>query len=151
MHCRTFNCAVLRIISFSDSHVMKATHLQDTEDNDGLKSALSEAFWKEGESVCVFASHLRWLFPKGFPGRIEQPTRFCCRTFCGCRQSCRLIASQEERVVREITTLKASVSSVEKDADLETELADSEVTGSAAAAVTTRREAGETSCSCCSS
>ncbi|KRX58998.1 Retrovirus-related Pol polyprotein from transposon 17.6 [Trichinella sp. T9] len=59
-------------------------HIQETDDFDGLKSALFEAFGvrtgserfsaelfrrkqQRSESVRVYAGHLRWLFPKVFP------------------------------------------------------------------------------------
>ncbi|KRX83922.1 hypothetical protein T06_499 [Trichinella sp. T6] len=65
--------------------VMKALYVQETDDYDGLKSALFEAFGvrtgserfsavffrrkqQRGESMRDYAGHLRWLFPKAFPG-----------------------------------------------------------------------------------
>ncbi|KRZ88626.1 Transposon Ty3-I Gag-Pol polyprotein, partial [Trichinella sp. T8] len=64
--------------------VIRTMHIQETDDFDGLKSALFEAFGvrtgserfstelfrrkqQRSESVRVYAGHLRWLFPKVFP------------------------------------------------------------------------------------
>ncbi|XP_003367872.1 conserved hypothetical protein, partial [Trichinella spiralis] len=67
--------------------VMRAMHVQVTDDYDGLKSALFEAFGvrtgserfsaeffrrkqQRGESVRIYAGHSRWLFTKAYsPGR----------------------------------------------------------------------------------
>ncbi|KRX53322.1 Gypsy retrotransposon integrase-like protein 1 [Trichinella sp. T9] len=65
--------------------VMKVLYVQETDDYDGLKSALFEAFGvrtgserfsavffrrkqQRGESMRDYAGHLRWLFPKAFSG-----------------------------------------------------------------------------------
>ncbi|OUC42258.1 zinc knuckle, partial [Trichinella nativa] len=53
------------------------------------------------------------------------------------------VAAREERVWRELTTLKASVSSVKADADQEDKQPAVEVMEATAAAVTTRKEVGE--------
>ncbi|KRZ55909.1 hypothetical protein T02_6754 [Trichinella nativa] len=53
--------------------VMRAMRIQETDDYDGLKSALFEPFrmrtgLEQGENICVYAGHLRWLFLKAFSG-----------------------------------------------------------------------------------
>ncbi|KRZ58227.1 Retrovirus-related Pol polyprotein from transposon 17.6 [Trichinella nativa] len=121
--------------------VMKALYVQETDDYDGLKSALFEAFGvrtgsekfsamffrrkqQRGESMRDYAGHLRWLFPKAFPGLSE-------------------VATREKRVWRELTMLKASASSVKAIDDQEDLQLAVEVTEAAAPTVTTQNEVGE--------
>ncbi|XP_003367867.1 zinc knuckle protein, partial [Trichinella spiralis] len=118
--------------------VMRAMHVQVTDDYDGLKSALFEAFGvrtgserfsaeffrrkqQRGESVRIYAGHSRWLFTKAFTG----------------------LSAREERIWRGLSTLKASVSSVKADADQEDLEPAVDVTEAIAAPVTTRKEGGE--------
>ncbi|KRY45981.1 hypothetical protein T03_1199 [Trichinella britovi] len=141
--------------------------VQETDDYDGLKSALFEAFGvrtgperfsaeffrrkqQRGESVRVFAGHLRRLFSKAFPEmsgsadknllqqfKAELSTdtinaavfRSATESFAGAIE----FVAQEERGWRDFTTLKASVSSVKTDADKE----------ATAAPVKTRKEVGK--------
>ncbi|KRY13299.1 hypothetical protein T12_8043 [Trichinella patagoniensis] len=156
--------------------VMRAMHVQETDDYDGLKSALFEAFGvrtcperfsaeffrrkqQRGESVRVYAGHLRWLFPKAFPGLSGAADKILLQQFKAGLSADAVkiavlrsgtdsfeeaieVAAREERVWRELTTLKASVSSVKADADQEDKQPAVEVTEATAAAVTTRKEVG---------
>ncbi|KRY23113.1 Retrovirus-related Pol polyprotein from transposon [Trichinella patagoniensis] len=127
--------------------VMKALYVQETDDYDGLKSALFEAFGvrtgserfyavffrrkqQRGESMRDYAGHLRCLFPKAFP------------RMSGFTEAIE-VATREKRVWRELTMLKASVSSVKAVADQEDLQLAVEVTEAAAATVTTQNEVGE--------
>ncbi|KRY26311.1 hypothetical protein T01_13290 [Trichinella spiralis] len=118
--------------------VMRAMHVQVTDDYDGLKSALLEAFGvrtgserfsaeffrrkqQRGESVRIYAGHSRWLFTKAFTG----------------------LSAREERIWTGLTVLKESVSSVKADADQEDLQPAVDVTEAIAAPVTTRKEVGE--------
>ncbi|KRZ48930.1 hypothetical protein T02_15513 [Trichinella nativa] len=157
--------------------VMRAMHVQETDDYDGLKSALFEAFevrscperfsaeffrrkQQQGESVRVYAGHLRWLFPKAFPGLSGAADKILLQQFKAGLSADAVkiavlrsgtdsfaeaieVAAREERVWRELTTLKASVSSVKADADQEDKQPAVEVMEATAAAVTTRKEVGE--------
>ncbi|KRX22896.1 hypothetical protein T07_10707 [Trichinella nelsoni] len=156
---------------------MRAMDVQETDNYDGLKSALFEAFgvrtgpeWfsaeffrrkqQRGESVRVFAGHLRRLFSKAFPEMSRSADKILLQQFkaelsadtvkaavfrSGTDSFAEAIefAVQEERVWREFTTLKASVSSVKTDADKEDKQPAVGVTEATAASVKTRKEVGK--------
>ncbi|KRZ01580.1 hypothetical protein T11_14756 [Trichinella zimbabwensis] len=133
--------------------IMRAMDVQETDDYDGLKSALFDAFGvrtgserfsaeffgrkqQQGESMRVFAGHLRRLFSKAFPEMSGSADKILLQQFkAGLIAEAIEFAAKEERVVTEFTTLKASVASVKTDAHQEDE--------QPAAAVTTRKEVGE--------
>ncbi|KRZ65375.1 Retrovirus-related Pol polyprotein from transposon, partial [Trichinella papuae] len=141
--------------------IMRAMDVQETDDYDGLKSALFEAFGvrtgserfsaeffrrkqQRGESVRVFAGHLRRLFSKAFPEMSGSADKILLQQFkAGLSADAIDVAAKEERVVREFTTLKTSVASVKTDAHPEDEQPAGMVTEATAAAVTTGKEVGE--------
>ncbi|KRX19620.1 hypothetical protein T07_9146 [Trichinella nelsoni] len=116
--------------------VMRAMHIRETDDYDSLKLALFEAFgvrtsperfsaefFRRSESVLVYAGHLRWLFPKAFPGMSGAADKIVLQQFkaglsgdtvkaavlrSGTDSFAEVIelAAQEERVWRELTTRK---------------------------------------------
>ncbi|KRY42282.1 Retrovirus-related Pol polyprotein from transposon 17.6 [Trichinella spiralis] len=148
--------------------IMRAMDVQETDDYDGLKSALFEAFGvrtgperfsaeffrrkqQRGECVRVFAGHLRSLFSKAFPEMSGSADKILLQQFKAGLSADAVktavlrsemdnfaeaveVAVKEERVVRELTTLKASVSSVKIDAYQEDEPTAGRVTEAAAAA-----------------
>ncbi|KRX42967.1 hypothetical protein T05_11991 [Trichinella murrelli] len=157
--------------------IMRAMDVQETDDYDGLKSALFEAFGvrtgperfsaeffrrkqQRGECVRVFAGHLRRLFSKAFPEMSGSADKILLQQFKAGLSADAVktavlrsemdnfaeaveVAVKEERVVRELTTLEASVASVKTDAYQEDEPTAGRVTEAAAAAVTTRKEVGD--------
>ncbi|KRZ48054.1 Retrovirus-related Pol polyprotein from transposon 17.6 [Trichinella nativa] len=157
--------------------IMRAMDVQETDDYDGLKSALFEAFGvrtgperfsaeffrrkqQRGECVRVFAGHLRRLFSKAFPEMSGSADKILLQQFKAGLSADSVktavlrsemdnfaeaveVAVKEERVVRELTTLEASVASVKTDAYQEDEPTAGRVTEAAAAAVTTRKEVGD--------
>ncbi|KRX51536.1 hypothetical protein T06_2768 [Trichinella sp. T6] len=157
--------------------IMRAMDVQETDDYDGLKSALFEAFGvrtgperfsaeffrrkqQRGECVRVFAGHLRRLFSKAFPEMSGSADKILLQQFKAGLSADSVktavlrsemdnfaeaveVAVKEERVVRELTTLEASVASIKTDAYQEDEPTAGRVTEAAAAAVTTRKEVGD--------
>ncbi|KRZ50518.1 Retrovirus-related Pol polyprotein from transposon 17.6, partial [Trichinella nativa] len=157
--------------------IMRAMDVQETDDYDGLKSALFEAFGvrtgperfsaeffrrkqQRGECVRVFAGHLRRLFSKAFPEMSGSADKILLQQFKAGLSADSVktavlrsemdnfaeaveVAVKEERVVRELTTLEASVASVKTDAYQEDEPTAGRITEAAAAAVTTRKEVGD--------
>ncbi|KRY06540.1 hypothetical protein T12_3948 [Trichinella patagoniensis] len=127
--------------------------VQETDDYDGLKWALFEAFevrtglerffteffrrkQQRGEGVRVFAGHLRRLFAKAFPEMSGSADKILeTDNFTEAVE----VAVKEERVVRELTTLRARVASVKTVLELLEPTAGRD-TEAAAAAVTTRKE-----------
>ncbi|KRY22623.1 Transposon Ty3-G Gag-Pol polyprotein [Trichinella patagoniensis] len=157
--------------------VMMAMHIQETDDFDGLKSALFEAFGvrtgserfsaelfrrkqQRSESVRVYAGHLRWLFPKVFPGLSGAADKILLQQFKAGLSADAVKtavlqsrtdsfaeaiegAAREECVWKELTTLKVSASLVKADADQEDLQPAVEVREATAATVTTRKEVGK--------
>ncbi|KRZ53183.1 hypothetical protein T02_2327 [Trichinella nativa] len=143
-------------------------HIQETDDFDGLKSALFEAFGvrtgserfsaelfrrkqQRSESVRVYAGHL--LFPKVFPGLSGAADKILLQQFKaglsadadGKFRVAEAIegAAREECVWKKLTTLKVSASLVKADADQEDLQPAVEVREATAATVTTRKEVGK--------
>ncbi|KRZ70301.1 hypothetical protein T10_7894 [Trichinella papuae] len=116
--------------------IMRAMDVQETDDYDGLKSALFEAFGVRNGS--------ERLFSKAFPEMSGSADKILLQQFkAGLSAEAIDVAAKEERVVREFTTLKTSVASVKTDAHPEDEQPAGMVTEATAAAVTTGKEVGE--------
>ncbi|KRZ05965.1 Transposon Ty3-I Gag-Pol polyprotein [Trichinella zimbabwensis] len=128
--------------------IMRVMDVQETDDYDGLKSALFEAFWVRTRSERFSAEFFRRKQQRGESVRV-----FAGRSVRGRRQNCRSethsfteafeAAAKEERVVRELTTLKASVASVKTEALQEDEQPAGRVMEATATAVMTRKEVGD--------
>ncbi|KRX37343.1 Retrovirus-related Pol polyprotein from transposon 17.6 [Trichinella murrelli] len=152
-------------------------HIQETDNFDGLKSALFEAFGvrtgserfsaelfrrkqQRSESVRVYAGHLRWLFPKVFPGLSGAADKILLQQFKAGLSADAVKtavlqsrtdsfaeaiegAAREECIWKELTTFKVSASLVKADADQENLQPAVEVREATAATVTTRKEVGK--------
>ncbi|KRZ83130.1 Retrovirus-related Pol polyprotein from transposon 17.6 [Trichinella sp. T8] len=130
--------------------IMRTMDVQETDDYDGLESALFEAFGvrnglerffteflrrkqQRGECVLVFAGHLRRLFAKPFPEMSVSADKILeTDNFTEAVE----VAAKEERLVRELTDVKTDAYQVDEPTA-------GRVTEAAAAAVTTRKEVGD--------
>ncbi|KRX69590.1 hypothetical protein T06_4075 [Trichinella sp. T6] len=132
--------------------IMRAMDVQETDDYDGLKSALFEAFG-------VRTGPER-LFSKAFPEMSGSADKILLQQFKAGLSAEAVktavlrsemdnfaeeveVAVTDKRVVRELTTLEERVASLKTDAHQEDEPTAGRVTESAAAAVRTRKEVGD--------
>ncbi|KRZ17827.1 hypothetical protein T11_17970 [Trichinella zimbabwensis] len=139
--------------------IMRAMHVQETDDYDILKSALFEAFrvrtGSERFSAEFFWRKQQRSVPQDVRISRQSPAATVQRTLCGRRQAADWrsethsfaeaieVPAKDERVVREFTTLKVSVTSVKTDAHPEDEQPAGMATEATVAAVMTRKEVGK--------
>ncbi|KRX14713.1 hypothetical protein T07_4332 [Trichinella nelsoni] len=148
-----------------ERNVIRAMHVEETVDFDGLKMTVFEASrvrtgsdsFTGGISNAVKAS---WLFPKAFAGLSGATDKNLLQQFkrglsADAVKTATLqngtdsftevieVAAEKERVMRELTMLKVSVSGMKTDVDPDDKHPVGKFTEATAAAVTTRKEAGE--------